>query len=166
MTVTTTISSPVGPITLAGHDGVLTGLYMDDQRHAPMAREDWARDDDAFADVAAQLDAYFAGTLTTFDLELDTSAGTPFQQRVWATLRTIPYGETMSYGQLAAEIGQPTASRAVGMANGRNPIGIIVPCHRVVGSKGDLTGYAGGLDRKRRLLDLEQKVASSLMRRA
>ncbi len=102
-----------------------------------------------------QLDEYFAGERTEFDVTLRLE-GTEFQRRVWAGLLEIPYGETISYGELATRIGQPTASRAVGLANGRNPVGIIVPCHRVIGSTGALTGYGGGLDRKRALLDLER----------
>jgi methylated-DNA-[protein]-cysteine S-methyltransferase len=148
------IDSPVGFITIAGDDAV-TGLRMEDQAHPPAGQDDWVADERAFPDVVAQLDAYFAGELTEFDVTLRLE-GTEFQRRVWAGLLEIPYGETMSYGQLAARIGQPTASRAVGLANGRNPVGIIVPCHRVIGSTGALTGYGGGLDRKRALLDLER----------
>jgi methylated-DNA-[protein]-cysteine S-methyltransferase len=151
-----TIDSPVGPITLAGEGGVLTNLRMVDQTHAPADQATWARDDTAFADAVEQLDAYFAGALTEFELELRLD-GTEFQRRVWDELRRIPYGDTASYGEVAARIGRPTASRAVGMANGRNPIGIIVPCHRVIGASGSLTGYGGGLDRKQLLLGLEQR---------
>jgi methylated-DNA-[protein]-cysteine S-methyltransferase len=147
------IDSPVGPLTLAGRDR-LAHLRMDGQTHEP-SRVGWEPDDSAFEDVVEQLGAYFAGELTTFDVDLDM-VGTEFQRRVWAALRTIPYGETRSYGQIAAQIGSPGAFRAVGLANGRNPIGIIVPCHRVIGSTGSLTGYGGGLDRKRILLDLEK----------
>ena len=109
-----------------------------------------------------QLGQYFAGDRLDFDLPLAV-AGTPFQQRVWAALREIPYGETESYGELANRIGSPGAPRAVGLANGRNPIGIIVPCHRVIGASGSLTGYGGGIERKRQLLDMEREV---LWRRA
>ena len=150
-----TIPSPVGPLTLAGHDDVLTHLRMDDQTHPPKGRDDWLPDGDAFPKVVDQLDAYFAGELTDFDVALELN-GTPFQRRVWTALRDIPYGDTISYGELARRIGQPSASRAVGMANGRNPIGIIVPCHRVIGANGTLTGYGGGLGRKRSLLELER----------
>ncbi|HEX2039294.1 MAG TPA: methylated-DNA--[protein]-cysteine S-methyltransferase [Acidimicrobiales bacterium] len=158
MTVTRcrTIPSPVGPLTLAGRDEVLTNLCMEDQTHSPRGRADWVRDDGIFPKVVDQLDAYFAGELTDFDVEIDL-LGTPFQKRVWSALLDIPYGATASYGDVAAAIGQPTACRAVGMANGRNPVAIIVPCHRVIGSGGTLTGYAGGLDRKRILLDLERR---------
>jgi methylated-DNA-[protein]-cysteine S-methyltransferase len=114
------------------------------------------------ADAAAQLKAYFAGQLTSFDLPV-APEGTGFQRTVWAGLRRIPYGETISYGELASRIGQPTASRAVGLANGRNPVAIIVPCHRVVGADGSLTGYGGGLDRKRFLLALEQRVSGQTL---
>lgn len=157
---TTTMSSPIGPLTLVATDGVLTGLYMDEQRHPPAAGRHGEPDPAAFADVEAQLAAYFAGELTSFDVPL-TLTGTPFQQRVWGALRDIPYGETLSYGQLAARIGQPTACRAVGLANGRNPISILVPCHRVVGADGRLTGYGGGLPRKEQLLALERHAARS-----
>jgi methylated-DNA-[protein]-cysteine S-methyltransferase len=156
-----TIGSPVGPLTLVAGDGALTGLYMDAQRHLP----DWAvfgpAGDPAsapFAAAAGQLDRYFTGQLTAFDLPLEL-AGTPFQRQVWAALRDIPYGRTTTYGELAAGLGKPAASRAVGLANGRNPISIVVPCHRVVGANGSLTGYGGGIDRKRFLLDLEQGAA-------
>lgn len=149
------IESPVGPLTLAGVGSTLMHLRMPDQTHEP-DRSGWlVADDDAFPAAVEQLAAYFAGDLTDFDLELDM-VGTEFQRRVWAALRTIPYGETRSYGQIAERIGSPGASRAVGLANGRNPIGIIVPCHRVIGSTGDLTGYGGGIERKRALLALEK----------
>jgi methylated-DNA-[protein]-cysteine S-methyltransferase len=158
-TIRRTIDSPVGPLTIAGHGSTLTNLRMVDQTHEPAGRDDWAPDEQAFPDAVEQLDAYFAGQRTEFDLDLDL-AGTDFQRRVWAALRTIPYGETRSYGEIAKQIGAPGASRAVGLANGRNPIGIIVPCHRVIGASGSLTGYGGGLDRKRALLDLEQGRAA------
>ena len=150
-----TIDSPVGPLTLAGVGSTLMHLRMVDQTHEP-DRSGWEpADDDAFPEAVEQLSAYFAGELTEFDLDLEL-AGTEFQRRVWAALRTIPYGETRSYGQIAEQIGSPGASRAVGLANGRNPIGIIVPCHRVIGSTGGMTGYGGGIDRKRALLALEK----------
>jgi methylated-DNA-[protein]-cysteine S-methyltransferase len=152
----TVIDSPVGPLTLVASNGALTGLYMAEHRYGPS--EFGTRDDDTLPAAAEQLAAYFAGELRAFDLTL-APRGTPFQQRVWAALREVPYGETVTYGELAATIGRPTASRAVGHANGHNPISIIVPCHRVVGSAGDLTGYGGGLPRKRFLLDLERSSA-------
>lgn len=147
------LDSPVGPLTLTAVNGTLAGLYMERQR--PSFEIFGEPDDAPFVEAAEQLEEYFAGERTTFDLKL-AMAGTPFQQQVWAELRQIPYGETTSYGELADRIGRPTAARAVGMANGRNPIGIIVPCHRVVGSTGDLTGYGGGLERKRYLLAHER----------
>jgi methylated-DNA-[protein]-cysteine S-methyltransferase len=154
-----TVPSPVGPLTIVAADGQITGLYMDAQRHAP-GQESFGRPGDPaeepFATAAEQLRAYFAGELTEFDLPL-SPAGTEFQRRVWTGLQAIPYGETVSYGELARRVGNPTASRAVGLANGRNPIAIVVPCHRVIGSNGSMTGYGGGLDRKRFLLALEQE---------
>ena len=151
---TTTIDSPIGPLQLTAEDGVLTRLFMDAQRHAPAVSEAWRDDRAALANVVEQLDAYFNGELTEFDVVLDP-AGTGFQRAVWAALRTVRYGETCSYGEIAAQIGRPAASRAVGQANGRNPIAIIIPCHRVIGSGGSLTGYGGGLEVKRALLELE-----------
>lgn len=156
----TVVDSPVGPLTLVASDGVLAGLYMDEQRHRPPEEVFGVPDPSGFEAVAAELEAYFAGELTEFTVPLAPD-GTPFQRSVWAALREIPYGETVSYGQLADRIGRPKAVRAVGLANGRNPIGIVVPCHRVVGADGSLTGYGGGIERKRFLLDFERKVAVS-----
>ena len=119
---------------------------------------DWERSEAPFAAVAAQLEEYFAGSRDTFEVPLELH-GTPFELRVWNALQEIPYGETMGYGELASRIGQPTAARAVGLANGRNPIGVIVPCHRVIGANGSLTGYGGGIERKRILLELERGQA-------
>lgn len=152
-----TIDSPIGPLTLAGRESVLTHLRMVDQTHEP-SRADWSHDPTAFDDVVGQLAAYFAGDLTDFDLRFNLD-GTPFQQRVWQALLTIPYGETRSYGQIAQQIGSPGSARAVGLANGHNPIAIVVPCHRVIGAGGSLTGYGGGLDRKQKLLELERRRA-------
>ena len=146
------LDSPIGPLTLVADGRALAGLYMAEHRHRPPI--DGARDDTVLPDVQEQLTAYFARDLKEFDITVSV-AGSPFQQEVWAALRTIPYGESWSYGQLAAAIGRPKASRAVGLANGRNPVSIVVPCHRVVGSTGGLTGYGGGLERKRWLLDHE-----------
>lgn len=154
MTTQRTIDSPIGPLTLAGQGNTLTHLVMLDQAHAP-SRADWLRDDSAFPDVVEQINAYFAGELTEFHVTCQLR-GTDFQRRVWNALMTIPYGQTRSYGQLASQIGAPKASRAVGLANGRNPIAIIVPCHRVIGSNGSMTGYGGGIDRKKALLNLER----------
>ncbi|WP_328874822.1 methylated-DNA--[protein]-cysteine S-methyltransferase [Streptomyces sp. NBC_00287] len=150
----TVIDSPYGPLTLVADDGILCGLYMTEQRHRPPEETFGARDDTVFGAAEEQLEAYFAGELKEFTLELRLK-GTPFQHSVWDQLRRIPYGETRSYGDLADALGKPGASRAVGLANGKNPIGIIVPCHRVVGAGGSLTGYGGGLDRKQRLLEFE-----------
>ncbi|MCX5279987.1 methylated-DNA--[protein]-cysteine S-methyltransferase [Streptomyces sp. NBC_01281] len=152
------IDSPYGPLTLVADDGVLCGLYMVGQRHRPQEETFGERDDTLFDEVTEQLDAYFAGELKEFTVELRL-AGTPFQRSVWDRLRQIPYGETRSYGELAEALGNLGASRAVGLANGKNPVGIIVPCHRVVGASGGLTGYGGGLDRKQRLLDFESGAA-------
>ncbi|MEV6992973.1 methylated-DNA--[protein]-cysteine S-methyltransferase [Streptomyces sp. NPDC093228] len=149
------IDSPYGPLTLVADDGVLCGLYMDGQRHRPPEKAFGERDDTPFGEATAQLRAYFAGESKDFTLAMRLR-GTPFQLSVWEQLRKIPYGETRSYGELADALGNPGASRAVGLANGKNPVGIIVPCHRVVGANGDLTGYGGGLARKRRLLDFER----------
>ncbi|MET9828026.1 methylated-DNA--[protein]-cysteine S-methyltransferase [Streptomyces sp. NPDC006385] len=154
----TVIDSPYGPLTLVAEDGALCGLYMTDQRHRPPQETFGTRDEAPFAAVEEQLKAYFSGELKEFTLELSLR-GTPFQRSVWAELRKIPYGETRSYGELADALGNSGASRAVGLANGKNPIGIIVPCHRVVGANGGLTGYGGGLARKRRLLDFESGTA-------
>ncbi|CAM5697593.1 Methylated-DNA--protein-cysteine methyltransferase OS=Streptomyces alboniger OX=132473 GN=CP975_29870 PE=3 SV=1 [Streptomyces alboniger] len=154
----TVIDSPYGPLTLVGDDGVLCGLYMTDQRHRPAEETFGTRAQAPFAAAEEELEAYFTGELKEFTLELDLH-GTPFQRSVWNHLRKIPYGETRTYGELADALGNPSASRAVGLANGRNPVGIIVPCHRVVGANGGLTGYGGGLDRKQRLLDFESGSA-------
>lgn len=153
-----TIESPIGLLTLAGRDSVLTNLRMVNQTYEP-SRAGWTPNDGVFADAVDQLNAYFAGELTDFDIELDMR-GTEFQQRVWKALLTIPYGETRSYGEIAEQVGAPGSARAVGLANGRNPIAIIVPCHRVIGASGSLTGYGGGLDRKKTLLELEKSRAS------
>ncbi len=186
----TVLDSPYGPLTLVAEGDRLVGLYMEAQRHRPDESAFGERvpapagprgGDDPFApapfaqtpggeapfdaapfDAAArQLEEYFAGRRTHFDLPL-TLHGTAFQQRVWAALREIPYGETWTYGELALHIGRPTASRAVGLANGKNPLGVIVPCHRVVGSDGGLTGYGGGLHRKQALLEHERALPGAL----
>ena len=154
----TVIDSPYGPLTLVAEDGVLCGLYMTDQRHRPPQESFGTPDDEPFGEAEEQLEAYFAGELKEFTLELRLH-GTPFQRTVWDRLRRMPYGETRGYGELADALGNPKASRAVGLANGKNPIGIIVPCHRVVGANGSLTGYGGGLERKQRLLDFERGAA-------
>lgn len=152
----TVIESPFDPLTLVAGGDELCGLYMVQQRHLPelVTFGDPEPSNPVLVETERQLKEYFAGQRKEFDLPI-RFFGTPFQQLVWTALSEIPYGETVSYGQLADRLGRPTASRAVGLANGKNPIGIIVPCHRVVGATGDLTGYGGGLDRKRRLLDFE-----------
>lgn len=146
--------SPIGPLTLMASDGHLTHLVMADQAHAPVAPPGSRRDDACFTAVRDQLDRYFAGERTTFSLPLRLG-GTEFQRAVWAQLGAIPYGTTISYGELARRVGNPKASRAVGLANGRNPIAVIVPCHRVISGDGSLGGYGGGPDRKTALLGLE-----------
>jgi len=151
--------SPIGPLLLVqGEDG-LRGLHMTPHEGRSGIEAGWRREDAALADVCAQLDAYFAGELQDFELPL-APQGTDFQHLVWRGLREIPYGETCSYGELAERIGAPGAARAVGLANGSNPIAVIIPCHRVIGADGSLTGYGGGLDRKRTLLALEGALAA------
>jgi len=161
------IQSAVGPLTLVADEGAIVGLYMDLQRHRPDDLELGETDHrgrlaEPFRAAAEQLDAYFAGSLTRFTLPLNPR-GSDFRQRVWAALQDIPYGQTESYGELAERIGARGAARAVGLANGRNPIGIVIPCHRVVGSLGNLTGYGGGLERKKQLLDLELAVSGAAL---
>ena len=151
------VPSPIGDLTVTADEDGVTGLYMEGDPHALTAAA--ATGNPLLAQAKAQLDAYFAGRLTAFDLPLRLK-GTPFQQRVWSRLQTIPFGRTTSYGALAAALGQPTAMRAVGLANGRNPVSIIVPCHRVIGADGSLSGYGGGIERKRWLLAHEQAVAA------
>lgn len=149
----TVLDSPVGPLTLAADDGALIGLWMAEHRRGELPIGE--QDDAGFTETGRQLAEYFAGTRTEFDLPLAPLGGV-FEQRVWHLLLEIPYGQTRSYGQLARALGNPDLAQAVGSANGRNPISIVVPCHRVVGADGALTGYAGGLPTKRFLLDLEQ----------
>lgn len=152
----TSIDSPIGELLLLGDGHALRGLYMQDGRKPVKIAPRWERSEAPFAGVQEQLREYFAGERTTFDdlpLVLD---GAQFERRVWRALQDIPYGETASYGEIARHVGQPGAARAVGLANGRNPIAVIVPCHRVIGANGSLVGYGGGLERKRLLLELEQ----------
>ena len=151
----TTFPSPIGPLTLHAENGVITSVWMEDDRDLAERRDDTP----PLPDARRQLEAYFAGELREFDLPL-APEGSEFQLRVWEELRAIPYGETISYGELARRVGDPGAARAVGLANGKNPLPVIVPCHRVIGSDGSLTGFGGGLDRKRRLLELEAGIAT------
>ncbi len=155
MTAHTLLETPVGTLTLEGTGEVLEGLWFDGP---PAKRVLGPRDDGILVGARAQLTEYFAGEREAFDLEL-APHGTPFQRSVWDALARIPYGRTTSYGELALALGSPRAVRAVGLANGRNPLSIVVPCHRVVGADGALTGYAGGLWRKRFLLALEEPAA-------
>ncbi|MGH9743429.1 MAG: methylated-DNA--[protein]-cysteine S-methyltransferase, partial [Candidatus Acidiferrum sp.] len=152
----TMMKSPIGPLLLAGHEGGLRQVHFSTGRRPRSPRRDWVEDERPFKEVMRQLEAYFEGKLREFDLPLMIE-GTEFQQLVWSNLRKIPYGETVSYGQIARQIGRPEASRAVGLANGSNPIPIIIPCHRVIGSNGDLTGFGGGLPVKKKLLALESR---------
>jgi methylated-DNA-[protein]-cysteine S-methyltransferase len=153
----TTLDTPVGELLLVGDGRAVTGLHFGpDDRHGPRVGADWVADGAPLRDAVDQVQAYLAGRLTVFDLAV-APAGSGFQRLVWRALADIPYGHTTSYGRLAAAIGRPTASRAVGAANGRNPVAILLPCHRVIGASGGLTGYGGGLDRKRQLLDLERR---------
>jgi len=155
----TTIPSPLGPLLVGASTLGLVGIYF--LNHCPKRPADtdtWLKNESRFESVKLQLEEYFSGKRRTFDLPLDLKkSGTPFFHSVWKELLKIPYGQTISYRELAERLGKPTASRAVGMANSRNPISIIVPCHRVISQNGKLTGYAGGLDNKHALLSLEKK---------
>lgn len=150
----TYLESPVGRLLLAGEDAALHYLSFPAGHKTFGPRPQWRRDDASFGAVTGQLAAYFAGKLQRFDVPL-VLTGTEFQKRVWNTLLSIPFGETRSYGWLARAIGKPTASRAVGAANGANPIPVIIPCHRVIGSSGALTGFGGGIETKKFLLEHE-----------
>lgn len=162
MTTYSRLLTPVGELVLTASDAALTGIYFPTSRRgsAPTHHAEWIEvggkgpAGEILTRTAQQLTEYFAGRRTTFDVPLE-ALGSPFEHRVWNALRTIPYGTTTTYGELARRLGDVKATRAVGSANGANPIPIIVPCHRVVGSKGELTGFGGGLDRKRWLLELE-----------
>jgi methylated-DNA-[protein]-cysteine S-methyltransferase len=153
--------SPIGPLLLTSDGAALTGVYMTDHEHGPVIGKDWVEDGTRapLSEAARQLAAYFAGDRTEFDLPL-APAGTEFQKRVWDELTRIPYGLTVSYGEIAERIGNPKGVRAVGLANGRNPISIVVPCHRVIGANGKLVGYGGGLPRKEWLLAHEMGIRS------
>jgi methylated-DNA-[protein]-cysteine S-methyltransferase len=150
----TTIESPSGDLTLVARDGALTGVYFPGHWYPPAPATLGIRSESGFEQPAQQLAEYFAGARDSFELATAIS-GDRFQQRVWRLIDEIPYGGTTTYGELARELGDPSLARTVGSAVGRNPLSVIVPCHRVVGKDGALTGYAGGLERKRFLLDLE-----------
>lgn len=158
----TSIASPIGDLTVVAAGEVLTGLYMTDQALPFTPAHEWSRAKAAGKAAREQLDAYFDGGLTEFDLELSVT-GTAFQESVWRELAHIPYARTISYGELAESVGKPGASRAVGTANGRNRISVIIPCHRVIAAGGKLGGYGGGLERKQQLLDLEARTAGLVL---
>jgi methylated-DNA-[protein]-cysteine S-methyltransferase len=157
----TSMESPIGPLLLAGNERGLSVVHFVNGRRPKSPPRTWVEDKKPFKEVVRQLLAYFEGKLKEFELPL-VLEGTEFQLRVWRNLQKIPYGETVSYGQLAKRIGSPDAARAVGLANGSNPIPIIIPCHRVIGSNGDLTGFGGGLPIKKKLLALESRQLSFL----
>lgn len=148
------VDSPIGPLALVEEGGALAALSVEGARQGPIPASFGTRDDDVLPHVREQLDEYFAGRLREFDADV-VLRGTPFQVRVWNALAEIPYGATGTYGQVARAIGVPKAAQAVGAANGRNPVSLLVPCHRIVGANGRLTGYAGGMERKEFLLRLE-----------
>lgn len=154
------VDSPLGRLFVRGDGQFVTGLYMPQHKGWPGPEASWRQSDAPFVAVREQLAEYFAGQRREFDVPLRL-AGTPFQQRVWQELVRIPFGQTITYAQLAQRVGQPTAFRAVGHANGRNPISILVPCHRVIGADGKLTGYAGGIEKKRWLLAWEREATSA-----
>ncbi|MGV9708619.1 methylated-DNA--[protein]-cysteine S-methyltransferase [Streptomyces sp. NPDC003483] len=163
MTVWTTIDSPLGELLLVGEESAtakggtaLVSLSMPGQKSGAVVRDGWTRDDGAFTDIVVQLTSYFDGALTDFSVEYAEGAGTDFQRRVWKAVEGVPYGTTVSYGEIASRIGASRAAvRAVGTAIGANPVLVVRPCHRVIGAGGALAGYAAGLERKQRLLDLE-----------
>ena len=159
----TSFGSPIGDLVLTGDGHALHGIYFPGAQPTITPPASWQRDDGAFADAIDQLRAYFGGELTEFTLLL-APHGTPFQRRVWDALLQIPYGQTTSYGKLAASLGDPRATRAVGLANGRNPLPIVIPCHRVIGADGSLTGYGGGMPRKEWLLALEGRAVAAPVR--
>jgi methylated-DNA-[protein]-cysteine S-methyltransferase len=154
----TTIDSPLGPLTLVSREGLLAGLYFPGHWYPPTAAMLGTRSGRGFAQAEAQLTEYLAGERTGFELARAPAAGDEFQRRVWGLIDAIPFGETTTYGEMATELGDSALARRVGAAVGRNPLSVIVPCHRVVGRDGKLTGYAGGLERKRFLLELEGAI--------
>jgi methylated-DNA-[protein]-cysteine S-methyltransferase len=153
------MNSPIGDLVLISNGEALTGLLMNVDKREVADSQAWQRNDGLLAPVRHQLEEYFAGERTEFDVPLEVN-GTEFQKRAWEELRRIPYGETISYGEQARRMGKPAAIRAVGSANGQNRISIIIPCHRVIGTDGSLTGFGGGIERKRTLLELEARVHS------
>lgn len=155
----TIVESPLGKLMVGGNRTALTFIIFLDGEQAIRPKPDWVESEEPFGEAIQQLKSYFAGTLRRFHLPLEPK-GTPFQQDVWRKLQEIPYGETISYGELARRIGNPKAARAVGAANGKNPLSLVIPCHRVIGSDGTLTGYAGGLPLKERLLAFERENLS------
>ena len=164
----TVLQSPIGDLLIVGaHDGefgsfAVTGVFMTGQKYEPFVDPLWVRDATPFGDAEKQLTAYFAGELTAFELPM-VFVGSEFQRSVWAALRDIPFGTTQTYGQIADRVADRSKTRAVAAAIGRNPIGIVVPCHRVIGADGSLTGYAGGLERKRWLLDHEAALSGATL---
>jgi len=161
-TVYARLASPLGPLFACARKGAITGLWFEGGPHPPTRGPDWrhAPQDPALRQLARELDEYFAGTRRVFEVAVAPD-GTPFQQAVWAALRTVPWGATASYGAIATAIGRPRAVRATGAANGRNPVAIVIPCHRIVGADGSLTGYAGGVARKEWLLMLESGIVAT-----
>ncbi|HEV3130958.1 MAG TPA: methylated-DNA--[protein]-cysteine S-methyltransferase [Acidimicrobiales bacterium] len=155
--------TPLGVVLLTSSDGALSGLYFTDRRHSPRLDPSWTHDSAPFAEVRRQLDEYFEGRRTSFDQPL-ALRGSRFDRAVWTSLQSIPHGMTVSYGQIARRIGQPQAARAVGAANGRNPVSVIVPCHRVIGSDGKLGGYGWGVERKAWLLEHERAMSDGQTR--
>jgi methylated-DNA-[protein]-cysteine S-methyltransferase len=162
-TVHSTVDSPIGELTLVAADGVLTGLYFPHHRYRPDPATFGPRRDDGFDEAKRQLAEYFAGQRRSFDLPVD-ARGDDFQRQVWNLLDRIPYGRTTTYGDLARRLGDPARARDVGAAVGRNPLSVVVPCHRVLGKDGNLTGYTGGLKRKKFLLDLEEPAEAKVCR--
>jgi len=155
----TNVESPIGELLLLSDGHVLCGLHMQEGRKAVRIKPTWRRSEEPFTNVREQLEEYFAGQRFRFDLPLGLR-GTPFQLRVWRALQEIPYGDRLTYGALASRVGRPFAARAVGHANGSNPIAVVLPCHRLVGANGALVGYGGGLERKQFLLSLEARAGA------
>ncbi|HUQ29422.1 MAG TPA: methylated-DNA--[protein]-cysteine S-methyltransferase [Usitatibacter sp.] len=155
-------TTPIGTLLATACNGALTGLYFDGERHAPAPGADWIEDEALFGECRRQLTEYFEGVRRAFDVTV-APEGSDFQRRIWSEIARIPYGRTITYAELAKRAGVPGCARAAGAATGRNPLSIVVPCHRVVGSDGSLTGYAGGIPRKRRLLEIEEARQGALV---